>query len=78
MEVRHKETEHNEAKGKSLQEQVGQRCEWKCNTKSENESEKDIGRVKVRQRDGKCSGEKGYLCLSVVGTAGCLLKGSQV
>lgn len=35
-------------------------------------------RKKVRQRDGKCSGEKGYLCLGVVGTAGRLLKGSQV
>lgn len=38
----------------------------------------DIGREKVRQGDGECSGEKGYLCLSVVSTAGCLLKGSQV
>lgn len=35
-------------------------------------------RKKVRQGDGKCSGEKGYLCLGVVGTAGRLLKGSQV
>lgn len=33
---------------------------------------------KVRQGDGKCSGEKGYLCLGVVGSAGRLLKGSQV
>lgn len=36
------------------------------------------GREKVRQGDGKCSGEKRYLCLSVVSTVGRLLKGSLV
>lgn len=36
------------------------------------------GRKKVRRGDGKCSGEKRYLCLGVVGAAGRRLKGSQV
>lgn len=31
-------------------------------------------RKKVRQRDEKCSGEKGYLCLGVISTVGHLLK----
>lgn len=80
--VRHKETEPNGAKGKSLQEKVVKRCEWKRNTKGKVRDRKTLRereeRKKVRRGDGKCFGAKGYLCLGVVGTAGCLLKGSQV
>lgn len=49
-----------------------ERREWKRNTKRESRREKHIyvERKKVRRRDGKCSGEKGYLCLGVFGTAG--------
>lgn len=43
-----------------------------------NQEEDGSGREKVRQGDGKCSGEKGYLCLSVFSTVGRLLKGSLV
>ena len=56
----------NTEKGKSERERRRER---------ERES---AGRKKVRQGDGKCSGEKGYLCLGVVGAAGCLLKASHV
>lgn len=72
--VRHKEA--NGRKGKFLQ-QTGEGREWNRNTKRKNQKEKDTGREKVRRSDGKCSGEKGYLCVSVVSTAGCHLKGSQ-
>lgn len=83
--MRHKATEPSRAQGKSLQEQVGERCERRKSTERESQREIEVGgerereeRKKVRQGDGKCSGEEGYLCLGVVGTAGRHLKGSQV
>ena len=77
--MRHKEG----AKGKVFTGAGRRGFEWEGNTKRENWREKDIERErgerkKVRQGDGECSGEKGYLCLGVVGTAGRFLKGSQV
>lgn len=81
--MRHKETEPNGAKGKSLQEKVVKRCEWKRNTKGKVGERKTLGERKRSERRSDREMEsalarRGYLCLGVIGTAGRLLKGSLI
>lgn len=79
-ERRHKETEPNRSRGKTFTG-AGKRevCEYRKGKVRERKTSRErAGKKKVRQGDGKCSGEKGYLCLGVVGAAGRLLKASHV